>query len=42
MLLGLLSAPATRLVRVLSEPGAQVARVVEGYRKKMEEGAATA
>jgi large subunit ribosomal protein L10 len=42
MLLGLLSAPATRLVRVLSEPGAQVARVVEGYRKKMEEGAAAA
>jgi large subunit ribosomal protein L10 len=35
MLLGLLSAPATRLARVISEPGAQVARVVEAFRKKL-------
>jgi large subunit ribosomal protein L10 len=42
MLLSLMQAPATRLVRVLSEPGAQVARVVEGYRRKLEEGSAAA
>jgi large subunit ribosomal protein L10 len=35
MLLSLISAPATRLVRVLSEPGAQFARGVEAYRKKL-------
>jgi large subunit ribosomal protein L10 len=35
MLLSLISAPATRLVRVLSEPGAQVARSIEAYRKKL-------
>lgn len=35
MLLSLISAPATRLVRVVSEPGAQVARVIEAYRKKL-------
>lgn len=35
MLLSLISAPATRLVRLLSEPGAQVARVVEANRKKL-------
>jgi large subunit ribosomal protein L10 len=35
MLLSLISAPATRLVRVLSEPGAQVVRSIEAYRKKL-------
>ena len=35
MLLSLISAPATRLVRVISEPGAQVARSIEAYRKKL-------
>jgi len=35
MLLSLMLEPATRLVRLLSEPGAQVARSVEAYRKKL-------
>lgn len=35
MLLSLMSEPATRLVRVISEPGAQVARSIEAYRKKL-------
>lgn len=35
MLLSLISAPATRLVRVISEPGAQVVRSIEAYRKKL-------
>jgi large subunit ribosomal protein L10 len=35
MLLSLISAPATRLARVLSEPGAQVVRSIEAYRKKL-------
>lgn len=34
-LLSLFNAPATRLVRVLSEPGAQLARVIEAQRKKL-------
>ena len=35
MLLSLISAPATRLARVISEPGAQVVRSIEAYRKKL-------
>lgn len=38
MLLGLISAPATRLARVLNESGSQVARVVDAQRKKLEAG----
>jgi large subunit ribosomal protein L10 len=34
-LLGLISAPASRLVRVLAAPGGQVARVVEARRKAL-------
>lgn len=40
MLLSLLSAPATRLARVVNEPGAQIARVIEAHRKKLEGAAA--
>ena len=36
-LLGLLAAPATGLVRLLQAPGSQVARVIEGHRKNLEE-----
>jgi len=35
MLLSLMSAPATRLVRLLSEPGSQIVRSIEAYRKKL-------
>lgn len=35
MLLSLMKEPATRLVRVLSEPSAQIARAIEAYRKKL-------
>lgn len=42
MLLRLMNTPATQLVRVLAEPGAKVARVIEAYRKKLEEGGAAA
>jgi large subunit ribosomal protein L10 len=35
MLLSLISEPATRLARVISEPGAQVVRSIEAYRKKL-------
>jgi len=41
-LLGLLQAPATRLVRLLNEPGSQVARMVDAIGKKNGEGAASA
>ena len=41
-LLGLLQAPATRLVRLLNEPGSQVARIVDAIGKKNGEGAASA
>jgi ribosomal protein L10 len=37
-LLGLLQAPATRLVRLLNEPGSAVARVVDAIGKKNGEG----
>ena len=36
-LVGLLQAPATKLVRVLKEPGGQLARLVEARRNTMEE-----
>jgi len=39
-LLGTIMAPATRLVRVLAEPGRQIAAVVDAYRRKQEEGSA--
>ncbi|NPA06838.1 MAG: 50S ribosomal protein L10 [Chloroflexi bacterium] len=39
-LLGTIMAPATRLVRVLAEPGRQLAAVVDAYRRKLEEGGA--
>lgn len=35
MLLGLISAPASRLVRVLAAPGRQTARVIEERRKQL-------
>jgi ribosomal protein L10 len=35
MLLALINEPATRIVRILSEPSAQIARSVEAYRKKL-------
>jgi large subunit ribosomal protein L10 len=35
MLLALINEPATRLVRVMSEPSAQVVRSIEAYRKKL-------
>ena len=36
-LVGLLVAPATKLVRLLNEPGAQLARLVEARRSSLEE-----
>ena len=36
-LVGLLAAPATQLVRLLQEPGAMVARVLEAKRKDLEQ-----
>ena len=41
-LLGVLQAPATRLVRLLNEPGSGLARLVDAIGKKNGEGAATA
>ena len=38
MIVGLLQAPATKLVRLLTEPGAQLARLVEARRAQQEEG----
>ena len=35
MLLSLILEPATRIVRVASEPGTQVVRAIEAYRKKL-------
>jgi len=35
MLLALINEPATRLVRLMSEPSAQVVRSIEAYRKKL-------
>lgn len=35
MLLALINEPATRMVRLLSEPSAQVVRSIEAYRKKL-------
>ncbi len=37
ILVGLLVAPATKLVRLLNEPGAQLARLVEARRASLEE-----
>jgi large subunit ribosomal protein L10 len=37
MIIGLLQAPATKLVRLLTEPGAQLARLVEARRAQQEE-----
>ena len=37
LLVGLLVAPATKLVRLLNEPGAQLARLVEARRSALEE-----
>ncbi len=34
---GLLQAPATKLVRLLAEPGAQVARLIEARRSALED-----
>jgi large subunit ribosomal protein L10 len=39
-LLGLLQAPASRLVRTLNEPGAQLARLVDALAKRADGGAA--
>jgi large subunit ribosomal protein L10 len=39
-LVGLLVAPATKLVRLLNEPGAQLARIVEARRAALEESGA--
>jgi large subunit ribosomal protein L10 len=36
-LAGLIQAPATKLVRLLTEPGAQLARIVEARRAELEE-----
>ena len=36
MLVGLIQAPATKIARLLAEPGAQVARLVEARRAKLE------
>jgi len=36
MLVGLLQAPATKLVRLLNEPGSQLARLVEARRNSIE------
>lgn len=41
-LLGLLQAPATRLVRLLNEPGSMMARAIDAIGKKNGEGAAPA
>ncbi|HVN63702.1 MAG TPA: 50S ribosomal protein L10 [Candidatus Binataceae bacterium] len=41
-LLGLLNAPATRLVRLLNEPGSALARVIDAIGKKNGPGAAAA
>jgi len=41
-LLGLLNAPATRLVRLLNEPGSGLARLIDAIGKKNGEGAAAA
>jgi len=41
-LLGLLNAPATRLVRLLNEPGSALARVIDAIGKKNGEGAPAA
>jgi large subunit ribosomal protein L10 len=38
MIVGLILAPATKLVRLLSEPGAQLARLLDA-RSRQEEGA---
>ncbi len=38
MIIGLLLAPATKLVRLIAEPGAQLARLVEARRAQQEEG----
>ena len=38
MIIGLLQAPATKLVRLIVEPGAQLARLVEARRAQQEEG----
>ena len=40
-LVGLLVAPATKLVRLLNEPGAQLARLVEARRSSLEEPGGT-
>jgi large subunit ribosomal protein L10 len=37
MIIGLLQAPATKLVRLIAEPGAQLARLVEARRAQQEE-----
>jgi large subunit ribosomal protein L10 len=37
MIIGLLLAPATKLVRLIAEPGAQLARLVEARRAQQEE-----
>src|ERR1700730_2279478 len=41
-LLGLIQAPATHLVRLLNEPGSQLARLIDAIGKKNGEGAAPA
>lgn len=41
-LLGLIQAPATHLVRLLNEPGSQLARLIDAIGKKNGEGAASA
>ena len=41
MIIGLLSAPATKLVRLLVEPGAQLARLVEARRAQQEANGAS-
>lgn len=38
MLVGLIQAPATKLVRLLKEPGAQLARLVDARSKSLDEG----
>jgi large subunit ribosomal protein L10 len=38
MIIGLLQAPATKLVRLITEPGAQLARLVEARRAQQGEG----
>ncbi len=38
MIIGLLEASATKLVRLIAEPGAQLARLVEARRAQQEEG----